>query len=42
MLAMIDKRVIKITACYCITTKISKLLWGKAVEVRVEWGGGGK
>lgn len=41
MLAMINKCVIKITTCYCITTKISKLLWDKAEKVRDKWLGGG-
>lgn len=36
MLVMINKCVIKMTTCYCITTKISKLLWDKAEKVRDE------
>lgn len=31
--------VIKMTPCYCITTKISKLQWDKAEKMREEWGG---
>lgn len=41
MLAIINKCVIQMSACYCITTKISKLLWDKAGKVREEsWGEG--
>lgn len=45
MLAMINKCVTEMTTCYCIATKISKLLWDKAEKVRNELfveGGGSK
>lgn len=38
---MINKCVIKITTCYCMTTKISTLLWDKAEKVRDKLLGGG-